>query len=80
MSLGALLLVGAGMHTTQTAGLALATDLASEKTRHQVVTMLYLMLLVGMVIGASDSRCCSSPSAISGSFRLFRGQHWLSLV
>ena len=52
MSLGALLLVGAGMHTTQTAGLALATDLASEKTRHQVVTMLYLMLLVGMVIGA----------------------------
>jgi BCD family chlorophyll transporter-like MFS transporter len=40
------------MHTTQTAGLALATDLASEKTRHQVVTMLYLMLLVGMVIGA----------------------------
>ena len=51
-SLGALLLVGAGMHTTQTAGLALATDLASEKTRHQVVTMLYLMLLVGMVIGA----------------------------
>ena len=30
----------------------LATDLATEKTRHQVVTMLYLMLLVGMVIGA----------------------------
>jgi BCD family chlorophyll transporter-like MFS transporter len=52
MSLGALLLVGAGMHTTQTAGLALATDLATEKTRHQVVTMLYLMLLVGMLIGA----------------------------
>ncbi|MAJ52595.1 MAG: MFS transporter [Cellvibrionales bacterium TMED79] len=52
MSLGALFLVGAGMHATQTAGLALATDLASEKTRHQVVTMLYLMLLVGMVIGA----------------------------
>ena len=31
MSLGALLLVGAGMHTTQTAGLALATDLASKR-------------------------------------------------
>ncbi|MDG1033418.1 MAG: PucC family protein, partial [Luminiphilus sp.] len=52
MSLGALLMVGAGMHVTQTAGLALATDLATEKTRHQVVTMLYLMLLVGMIIGA----------------------------
>jgi BCD family chlorophyll transporter-like MFS transporter len=52
LSMLALLMMGGGMHVTQTAGLALATDLATEKTRHQVVTMLYLMLLVGMVIGA----------------------------
>ena len=52
LSMLALLMMGGGMHVTQTAGLALATDLASEKTRHQVVTMLYLMLLVGMVVGA----------------------------
>lgn len=52
LSMLALLMLGGGMHVTQTAGLALATDLASEKTRHQVVTMLYLMLLVGMVVGA----------------------------
>jgi BCD family chlorophyll transporter-like MFS transporter len=45
----AFLLVGAGLHTTQTAGLALATDLASEKTRPRVVALLYVMLLLGMI-------------------------------
>ena len=44
----AFLLVGAGMQTTQTAGLALATDLAPVEARPRVVAMLYLMLLVGM--------------------------------
>jgi BCD family chlorophyll transporter-like MFS transporter len=43
----AFLLVGGGMHTTQTAGLALATDLAPERARPRVVALLYLMLLVG---------------------------------
>ncbi|WBH15587.1 BCD family MFS transporter [Sphingomonas radiodurans] len=46
------LLVGAGMHTTQTAGLALATDLATEETRPRVVALLYVMLLVGMMVSA----------------------------
>ncbi|MBU3538313.1 BCD family MFS transporter [Polynucleobacter sp. UK-Gri1-W3] len=46
----AFLLVGAGMQTTQTAGLALATDLADEKNRPRVVAMMYVMLLVGMVV------------------------------
>ena len=45
----AFLLVGAGLHTTQTAGLALATDLAPEASRPRVVALLYVMLLVGMV-------------------------------
>jgi BCD family chlorophyll transporter-like MFS transporter len=45
----AFLLVGAGVQTTQTAGLALATDLASEQTRPRVVALMYVMLLVGMV-------------------------------
>ena len=46
------LLVGAGMHTTQTAGLALATDLAPEHTRPRVVALLYVMLLIGTMISA----------------------------
>jgi len=45
----AFVLVGAGMHTTQTAGLALATDLADEESRPKVVALLYVMLLVGTV-------------------------------
>ncbi len=48
----AFLLVGAGLHTTQTAGLALATDLAPEASRPRVVAFLYVMLLIGMVASA----------------------------
>lgn len=44
----AFLLVGAGLHATQTAGLALATDIAPEATRPRVVALLYVMLLLGM--------------------------------
>jgi MFS transporter, BCD family, chlorophyll transporter len=45
----AFLLVGAGLHTTQTAGLALATDLATPATKARVVALLYVTLLVGIV-------------------------------
>jgi BCD family chlorophyll transporter-like MFS transporter len=48
----AFLLVGAGLHTTQTAGLALATDLAPKESRPRVVAFLYVMLLLGMVAAA----------------------------
>ena len=48
----AFLLVGIGLHTTQTAGLALATDIAPADTRPRVVALLYVMLLVGMVASA----------------------------
>ncbi len=47
----AFLLVGAGLQTTQTTGLALATDLASEASRPRVVSLMYVMLLLGMLIG-----------------------------
>ncbi len=46
----AFLLIGAGMQTTQTAGLALATDLASVEMRPRVVALMFSMLLVGMVV------------------------------
>jgi BCD family chlorophyll transporter-like MFS transporter len=48
----AFVLAGAGLQTTQTAGLALASDLAPEASRPRVVALLYVMLLLGMV-GAS---------------------------
>jgi len=48
----AFLLVGAGMHTVQTAGLALATDLAPAANRPRVVALMYVMLLVGLLLGS----------------------------
>jgi BCD family chlorophyll transporter-like MFS transporter len=48
----AFLLVGAGLHTTQTAGLALGTDRAPEHARPRVVALLYVMLLVGTLVSA----------------------------
>jgi BCD family chlorophyll transporter-like MFS transporter len=48
----AFLLVGAGLHTTQTVGLALATDLAPQESQPKVVGLMYVMLLVGMIFSA----------------------------
>ncbi len=48
----AFLLVGAGLHTTQTAGLALANDLAPAHVRPRVVALLYVMLLLGMILSS----------------------------
>jgi len=46
----AFLLIGAGMQMTQTAGLALATDLSTDVMRPRVVALMYSMLLIGMVV------------------------------
>jgi MFS transporter, BCD family, chlorophyll transporter len=48
----AFLLIGAGVHTTQTVGLALATDLASPESRPKVVGLMYTMLMLGMIVSA----------------------------
>ncbi len=48
----AFLLIGAGLHTVQTAGLALASDLATDETRPRIVALFYIMLLVGMLLAA----------------------------
>ena len=48
----AFLLVGAGAHTVQTAGLALATDLTPPESHPKVVGLMYVMLLFGMIASA----------------------------
>ncbi|MEM7718638.1 MAG: PucC family protein [Pseudomonadota bacterium] len=48
----AFLLVGAGLHIVQTAGLALATDLVRDEDQPKVVGLMYVMLLAGMVLSA----------------------------
>lgn len=48
----AFLMVGAGLHTTQTSGLALAADLCVEDKRPRIIAFLYVVLLVGMGLAA----------------------------
>lgn len=48
----AFLMTGLGMHMTQTAGLALASDRATDATRPRVVALLYVMFLLGMAVSA----------------------------
>jgi BCD family chlorophyll transporter-like MFS transporter len=49
----AFVLVGAGIQVTQTAGMALAHDLATDDKRPRVVALLYAMLLVGLIVGST---------------------------
>jgi MFS transporter, BCD family, chlorophyll transporter len=46
------LMVGAGVHTMQTAGLALATDLSPVENHPKVVGLMYVMLLLGTIVSA----------------------------
>ncbi len=46
------LLVGIGIHMTQTAGLALATDLTPRESHPKVVGLMYVMLLLGMLVSS----------------------------
>ena len=48
----AFLIVGAGIHITQTAGLALATDLAPVESQPKVVGLMYVAQLFGMMVSA----------------------------
>ena len=52
LAAAAFLMTGLGLHMTQTAGLALASDLSDDETRPRVVALLYVMFLVGMVVAA----------------------------
>ncbi|MGB5734058.1 MAG: BCD family MFS transporter [Thiohalocapsa sp.] len=48
----AFLLAGAGLHTSQTAGLALATDIAPKASRPRVVALLFVVLQLSMLASA----------------------------
>ena len=49
---GAFLLTGTGFHLTQTAGLALVTDLAPKDKRPRAIALHYVTLLIGMMFAA----------------------------
>ncbi len=76
----AFLMVGVGLHTTQTAGLALATDLASEKMRPRVVALLYVMLLVGMIVVSLGFAAMLADFGYVRLIRVIQGAAFLTMV
>jgi BCD family chlorophyll transporter-like MFS transporter len=63
----AFLVVGAGIQITQTAGLALATDVCPNDKRPRVVALLYAMLLVGLIAGSTLLSLFTGPLDSSGA-------------
>jgi BCD family chlorophyll transporter-like MFS transporter len=76
----AFLLTGAGLHVTQTAGLALATDLARVDKRPRAVALLYLMLLVGMMISAFAIGALLVPFSPTRLVQVIQGAALVTLV
>lgn len=76
----AFLMVGGGMHTVQTAGLALATDICPEADHPRVVAILSLMLLVGMAVGAIGFGLLLSNFSELRLIQVIQGTGMLTLV
>lgn len=76
----AFLLVGAGLHTTQTAGLALATDLAPVESHPKVVGLMYVMLLVGSIIAAVAFGALLSPFSPGRLVQVIQGSAVVTMV
>ncbi len=76
----AFLLVGAGLHTTQTVGLALATDLAPAEDHPKVVALLCVMLLLGMVGFGLFFSVMLSPFTQIGLIQMVQGTAVITLA
>ncbi|RFC65475.1 MFS transporter [Fulvimarina endophytica] len=76
----AFVLVGFGVHTVQTAGLALACDLATDEKRPRIVAMLYTMLLVGMFGGALAIGQLLKDFSYIGLVRVLQGSAVLTIL
>jgi BCD family chlorophyll transporter-like MFS transporter len=76
----AFLLVGAGMHTVQTIGLALATDLSPQHKQPQVVALLSVMLLAGMVVSGVLFGWLLSPFSQIALIQVIQGAAVVTLV
>jgi len=65
----AFFMIGLGAQTVQTAGLALATDLAAPESRGRMVALMYAMLLLGMLVSGA---CLSVLLEPFSKFRLIQ--------
>ncbi len=76
----AFLLTGAGLHTVQTSGLALATDLAPDAARPKVVALLCAMLLVGSIGAAAGFGLLLHPFSELRLIQVVQGAALFTLV
>jgi BCD family chlorophyll transporter-like MFS transporter len=76
----AFLMVGAGLHTTQTVGLALATDISPPDKHPQVVALLCVMMMVGMVVSALGFGLFLSPFSEIRLIQVIQGTALLTMV
>ena len=76
----AFLLLGAGVHTTQTVGLALATDLAPAKSLPKVVALLCVMLMLGMVASALAFGALLTPFSEVRLIQVIQGTALLTMI
>ena len=76
----AFLLTGAGLHTVQTSGLALATDLAPESARPRVVALLCAMFLVGSIGAAVGFGLLLHPFSQIHLIQVVQGSAVVTLV
>ena len=76
----AFLLTGAGLHTVQTSGLALATDLAPERARPKVVALLCAMLLLGSVGAAVGFGLLLTPFSELKLIKVVQGAGLLTMI
>ena len=74
------LLVGAGMHMVQTAGLALATDIAPPKVQAKVVALLSVMFLIGMLISSLVFGALLTPFSQLALIQVIQGAGAITLV
>ncbi|MCJ2053294.1 BCD family MFS transporter [Methylobacterium sp. J-070] len=76
----AFLLVGAGLHTTQTVGLALATDLAPAHARPKVVALLCAALLFGMMASAVVFGLCLAHFSAVRLIQVIQGAALVTII
>jgi BCD family chlorophyll transporter-like MFS transporter len=76
----AFLLLGAGLHTVQTAGLALATDISPPEAHPRVVAWLCVMMLLGMIVSALLFGLALSPFSEFRLIQVIQGSAALTMA
>jgi BCD family chlorophyll transporter-like MFS transporter len=76
----AFFMIGLGAQTVQTAGLALATDLAAPESRGRMVSLMYAMLLVGMLVSGASLSLLLDPFSKFRLIQVVQGAAFVVMV